>query len=508
MDSIKIPDYLAREARRITDRALIDYKDKTAWQTLAPQRRRQFWEMMGLEELLPPEQRTPLNVQVTGVVQRPAYRIEKLYYESLPQLYVTANLYIPNDLTGPVSGVLYCCGHSAAQKVHYQAHPRRFAELGFVCLIVETIQLGEVKGHHHGCYLEGWFDWYSRGYTPAAIEMLSGIRGLDLLSQRSEVDASRLGVTGISGGGATTWWVAAVDERVRVAVPVCSTGTLASHLADGTIDTHCDCMWWINSYGWDLADVGGIIAPRPLMIASANRDALYTIESIREVHSQLQRLYETLEVPENLQLIETPGPHSYHKRSRTAIFSWFLKHLQGKEVPPEKVGDIDESKSKQESEETLRAFVNGSPQSNRALTIQDEICLPSPAPQIADEAALAKTREEVVSALRQKTFAAFPASPVPLDVKVQPATNVQNAQQWQFAFSAEEGVRLRGQCCVAGAGQCVVALCQPDEALDAAAAWIAPLDAGTKIIIETRSIREAESEKSARRGLWKAVSAK
>ena len=91
---------------------------------------------------------------MTGVVERPRYRIEKLYYESLPQLYVTANLYVPGDLTAPAPGVLYLCGHAEKQKVHYQAHPRRFAELGFVCLLIETVQRGGIRGHHHGCFRE------------------------------------------------------------------------------------------------------------------------------------------------------------------------------------------------------------------------------------------------------------------------------------------------------------------------------------------------------------------
>src|SRR6266852_5004860 len=134
--------------------------------------------------------------------------------------------------------------------------------------------------------------------------MLNGIRGLDLLVQRPDVDPERLGVTGISGGGAVSWYVAAGDARIKVAAPVCGTATLASHIHDRTIDGHCDCMWWTNTYLWDLADVGALIAPRPLMIASADRDELFTIASIREVHNQLQRLFGHLGATENLRLVE------------------------------------------------------------------------------------------------------------------------------------------------------------------------------------------------------------
>ena len=438
--SLSIREYLSREARRITDRALVNFTDTAAWPHLVPARRRQFLEMMGLETLLPHGQRTPPDVKVTGIVERAQYRIEKLYYESLPGLYVTANLYVPHHLTSRAAGVLYVCGHSPTQKVHYQAHPRRFAELGFVCLIVDTVQLGEARGYHHGPYYEGWFHWYSRGYTPAGIELLNGIRGLDLLAARPEVDAQHLGVTGISGGGATSWWVAAGDERVRAAAPVCGTATLASHIADLTIDGHCDCMWWINTYGWDLADVGALIAPRPLLIASADHDEIFTIDSIREVHAQLKPVYRALGAAENLALVETPGGHGYHQRSRTAIFSWFVRHLQGREVPAEQVGDIDDSPPKQESEDTLRVFVNGLPPENRTPSVhEDSFVLPQPL-HIVDQADLEQTRRQVIAALREKTFAAFPKVRPPLDVRVE----FEFLSGCRFAFTSEEGWRLHG----------------------------------------------------------------
>ena len=166
-----IREYLCREARRITDRSAAWPRTKEEWERGRERRRRQYLEMVSIDAVPPKEQRTPLNVRVTGTVERDRCTIEKLYYESLPRLYVTANLYLPKGLDGPAPGVLYVCGHSPTQKVHYQAHARRWAELGFVTLIVDTIQYGEIKGYHHGCYREGWWQWYSRGYTPAGAEL-------------------------------------------------------------------------------------------------------------------------------------------------------------------------------------------------------------------------------------------------------------------------------------------------------------------------------------------------
>ncbi len=440
-----IRDYLSREARRITDHALGDFKTAAAWKKQIGEKRRQFSEMMGLENLPPASERPRVSFTVTGAVERGSCRIEKLHYESLPKLNVTANLYIPKTINGRAPAVLYVCGHAQNQKAHYQAHARKFAELGFVCLIIETVQLGEVTGFHHGCYREGWFHWYSRGYAPSAVELLNGIRGLDLLAQRSDVDATRMGVTGISGGGASTWWIAAGDERVKCAAPVCGTTTLAAHIRDRLIDGHCDCMWWNNIYRWDLADVGALIAPRALMIASSERDSIFHIASIREVHQQLKQLYRRIDVADQLKLVTYPGEHAYRPEGRKEIFSWFVRHLQGKVVPPDKVADIDDAKENQESLDTLRVYVNGAPPDSSTTTIQDSFITIPEAPPISNNGDFERERRRVVEALREKTFGHFPEKPPPLDAKIEFEYENGDTRGHRFAYTSEEGWRLHGQ---------------------------------------------------------------
>lgn len=442
--NLPIRDYLAREARRITRHALSDLGTPADFKARMPERRRRYMDMMGLGDLPPFKDRPPVPYKVTGVVDRGAYRIEKLHYESLPDLHVTANLYLPKtpapDARRP--GVLYVCGHAANQKAHYQGHPKRFAELGFPTLIAETVQLGEVTGYHHGCHREGWFHWYSRGYSPAAIELLNGIRGLDLLAARAEVDAERLGVTGISGGGAVTWWIAAADERVKVCAPVCGTATLEAHVYDRVVDGHCDCMWWVNTALWDLADVGALFAPRPLLIASANQDGIFPIDSIRAVHAQLAALYRTLGRSENLHFVETPGGHSYHERSRTAIFSWFIKHLMGRDVAPSQAGDIELDPAKLEPVDALRVYAAGPPARNRTATIHDEFIEIPPPPRVSTAADLHRVRADVVAKLRADTFNHFPRRPPSLALEEEFALD--GGVGTRFAFTSEEGWRLHG----------------------------------------------------------------
>ena len=122
----------------------------------------------------------------------------------------------------PAPAVLYVCGHgnertkdnvSLGSKTKYQHHGAWLARQGYVCLILDTLQLAEIEGLHHGTYHKDMFWWYSRGYTPAGVEAWNGIRALDYLQARKEVDPERLGVTGRSGGGASSWWIAALDDK-------------------------------------------------------------------------------------------------------------------------------------------------------------------------------------------------------------------------------------------------------------------------------------------------------
>src|SRR5687768_10956225 len=118
--NLPIREYLVREARRITDNALGDLKTAGEIKGLIADRRRQYLDMMGLADLAAADARPPVPYKITGVVERPAYRIEKLHYESLPNLHVTANLYVPTASTGRGRrpAVLYVCGHAPQQKVH------------------------------------------------------------------------------------------------------------------------------------------------------------------------------------------------------------------------------------------------------------------------------------------------------------------------------------------------------------------------------------------------------
>ncbi|MFM8337717.1 MAG: alpha/beta hydrolase, partial [Opitutaceae bacterium] len=277
-------EYFRAETARLAEASLADIRTLEDWKARRATYREQLLEMLGLSPL--PE-RTDLKPAVTGRVEHAEFTVEKLHFQSLPGLYVTANLYVPRALGGKKApAILYACGHALVKdgetvlgnKTGYQHHGAWFARHGYACLLIDTIQLGELEGVHHGTHRLGLHAWNARGYTPAGVEAWNGIRALDYLQSRPEIDPERIGMTGRSGGGAYTWYTAALDERVRAAVPVAGITDLHDHVVGGCIEGHCDCMYFNNTRRWDFSRVAALVAPRPLLICNTDKDPIFPID--------------------------------------------------------------------------------------------------------------------------------------------------------------------------------------------------------------------------------------
>jgi dienelactone hydrolase len=325
--------YFASETAAIQDASLTRIDSMEQWQDERPQRKRQLLEMLGLQPL--PE-KTPLYATTTGHLKGDGFRVENVHFQSRPGLYVTGNLYLPRELDRKYPAILYVCGHggvkkngvSYGNKVHYQHHGAWFARNGFVCLTIDTLQLGEIEGIHHGTYRYDRWWWVSRGYTPAGVEAWNCIRALDYLSSRPEVDAARLGVSGRSGGGAYSWWVASTDSRVKVAVPVAGITDLQDHVVRGCVEGHCDCMYMLNTYRWDYYDVAAMVAPRPLLISNTDRDRIFPLGGVMRTYSRVAKIYDLLGKREDLAIQITAGPHQDTQELRVHAFRWFNHYLR------------------------------------------------------------------------------------------------------------------------------------------------------------------------------------
>lgn len=436
-----IHEHLCRVAAEISRREYEGVASPADWAAFRDRIRGQFLEMIGLDGLPDAAERGPVPHEVTGVLQRDGYRIEKLVYQSLPRLYVTANLYVPDHATPPLPAVLYVCGHSLSSKESYQHHARHWAQMGFVCLVLDTVQLGEIRGYHHGTYRWGWFHWFSKGYTPAGTECVNGIRGIDLLSSRADVDPQRIGVTGISGGGGASWWVGCADPRVRAVAPVCGTGTIESHARTGSFDEHCDCMFYPNIYGWDLHHIGVLIAPRPLLIANMDTDGLYEIGSVRAMHQRLARVYHELGQSQNLQLVVTPGGHGYHEISRKKITAFFLEHLAGRRTDWQSLPDVQDTK---DLSSELKALRDGPPADEKSSIVQDWLVPRAQPPVIESPQQLEDARDQVRAELTATTFNHFPRRPGPLNVQTLLVSQAKTGHRTRLMeFDSESDWRLR-----------------------------------------------------------------
>jgi dienelactone hydrolase len=327
-----IRDYLAAETQRLSAKFLDGAATPEVWAKVRPRLKQEFLYMLGLD---PWPEKTPLRATVTGTLDGGDVVVEKLHYQSRPGLYVTANLWRPKTVAkgAKLPAILYVCGHSNrgrdGNKTAYQDHGRWFASNGYVCLTVDTLQLGEIAGIHHGTYREGRWWWHSRGYTPAGVECWNGIRGIDYLCSLPYVDADKIGVTGISGGGATTNWVIAADERVKVAVPVSGVSDLECYVTDQVINGHCDCMFFHNLYQWEWTTALALFAPKPLLFANSDNDRIFPMSGNKRIIRRLRQCYAMLGAKDNVDEYVSKGGHAYREDLRIAIFQFFHTHLKG-----------------------------------------------------------------------------------------------------------------------------------------------------------------------------------
>ncbi|OGV61971.1 MAG: hypothetical protein A3K18_06500 [Lentisphaerae bacterium RIFOXYA12_64_32] len=448
------------DARAISSQSLATPLSPADWKRNLSSRRRQWRQMLGIDPL--PE-RTPMDATVTGMLDRADYVVEKIHFQSMPGAYVPGNLYRPAKIREPLPAVLYLCGHTKG-KINrpYQANPRWFGQHGYVALVLDPIQLGESQGYHAGTISKQWYHWYSRGYTPAGVEIWNAMRALDYLQSRADVDGSRLGVTGLSGGGAMSWFLAAADERVGCCVPVCQTGSIEQHAVDRTVDGHCDCAFWINLHRWCTPDVGALIAPRPLLVASGTEDVIWRPFAFRDVMLRIRKQYRELGVEENCALTEDITPHGYSPALRNAIFSWFNRHLKNDSAPV-----TDDITDDLEPEENLLVFDGKQPAHDR-MKIIDQVFIPRPSPSApGTEPEIRSWQKETLAKLRHVTFPrTVPAAP-PRVCEVRDAGSDGNLTERTWVFETSDGVELRAHlllpCTAKPDAPLVVAFRSPDD---------------------------------------------
>jgi dienelactone hydrolase len=278
---------------------------------------------------------TPLHPKVTGIVERDAYRIEKVIFESRPEFYVTANLYVPKGRKFPLPGVVGSCGHSANGKAAepYQSFAQGLARQGYVVLIFDPIGQGERlqyvgedlkprQGIGVSEHLLAGNQQFLVGEFLGAWRAWDGIRALDYLLSREEVDPKHVGITGNSGGGTMTTWLCGVEPRWTMAAPACFVTTFRRNLENELPADTEQCPPQAIALGLDHDDFLAAMAPKPLVILAKERD-FFDVRGAEEAFGRLKRLYTLLEAPDNIRLHIGPTSHGYSQENREAMYRWF-----------------------------------------------------------------------------------------------------------------------------------------------------------------------------------------
>ena len=427
-------EYFRSEARTLAERSLAEVRTIEDWNKHKVTARQQLLEMLGLDPLPP---KTDLKATVTGTLDHPDFTVEKLHFQSRPGLYVTANVYVPKKLSAPAPAILYVCGHAVVKtngvsygnKVGYQHWGAWFARNGYVCMVVDTVQLGEIEGVHHGTHGKDMWWWNSRGYTSAGAEAWNCIRALDYLQSRKDVDGTRLGVTGRSGGGAYAWWIAALDDRIKAACPTAGITDLQNHVVDGCVEGHCDCMFMVNTYRWDYAQVAALVAPRPLLIVNTDKDNIFPLDGVVRVHERVRDIYDLHNKPEQLGLIITEGPHKDTQELQVPVMRWFNKWLKQSEAP------VPNYAEKLFTGQQLKVFEK---------LPADEIttkCYENFTQLAVDSASF--DPKKALTELQTKTFGGWPSATGPANVRQVAAIETNGVRLSVHEFDSETGIRLR-----------------------------------------------------------------
>ena len=353
-------------------------------------------------------EKTPLNAVVHGKIERDRYTVEKVFFASTPGHYVCGNLYRPelklkqikpgSEKDGKFPAVLFAHGHWAkgrfqetpdaeakamvargeepdVERARYfmQAIPATLAKLGFVVFQYDMVGYADSTAVGHVARSgvpanDGFADAEGelRLQSLMGLQTLNSVRAVDFLCELNDVDDTRIGVTGASGGGTQTFLLAAIDDRIKAAVPAVMVSTA---MQGGCVCENCSLL----RVGTGNIELAGLFAPKPQALPSAND---WTKEIMTKGYPELRKLYKLLGAEDNISAKAwTRLPHNYGRPAREYMYGWFSKHLKGveEEIPespfkPVPVADLSVFDDKHpRPKDELKA-----PELRKAMTAADE----------------------------------------------------------------------------------------------------------------------------------------
>lgn len=430
--------------------------------------RSKVWDIIG-----GPLARTPLNARTVGILERKNYRIEKIIFESQPQVYVTANLYVPNLGTPPYPAVLSPLGHYPEGKstFDYQMLFQNLARKGYVVLAFDPFGQGErhqylnresgrpvyspavyspTYGPTYSSTVEhdkaGW-PMLLLGATFAQYRVWDGIRALDYLLTRPEADNSRIGCVGHSGGATMTMYLCALETRIQVAVEVEGhTRNFAgpAYAPPGAVADAEQNLVSSMKLGIDRGDLLWTFAPKPLLMIYTVNDALERpsyVQAVHEIYSDCRAAYRIMGAEERARLFPAYLPHEFDSISRRETYAWLNRWLAEKDLGTEEV-ELEtlppDALNCTRTGEVLISLGGRSVvqiNSDRARSLAEKR---SQTENIEPAVILARTRE------RLRQLLSLPAERFPLNPKVLSRSKRPGVCIEEFEFRSEENIRVPG----------------------------------------------------------------
>lgn len=311
-----------------------------AIQTLSKWKQRQQWIQATLQQITGAfPAKTPLNAVIAKTVIKEDFTIENIIYESMPGYYVTASLFIPaSKKQGKLPAVIYCSGHSNTGYRSYQNILLNLVKKGFIVFAFDPVGQGERLQYYNASTGKSFFQWPAFEHSYAGAQVLltgntlaryfiwDGIRAVDYLLTRKEVDANNIGITGRSGGGTQSAFIAAFDERIKAVAPEnYITSFQRLYQSMGPQDAEQDLFGGIQQ-GIDMADLLLVRAPKPALIIATTQD-MFPIQGTIEAVNEITRLYKAYNEPGKCRLATDDAPHASTKKNREAMYAFFQQSL-------------------------------------------------------------------------------------------------------------------------------------------------------------------------------------
>lgn len=330
------------------DHVIVSLRSTADWE----RRQKETYEKL-LDIVGPFPERTPLNPIITGVIKRDGYRVEKIVFESMPQYYVTAALFIPENLKKKHPAILNVIGHSTAsfRRDSYQVVILNLVKKGFIVLAMDPYGQGEridyfdpekgrsTVGGSTAIHSYIGNQMFLTGVSPGRYFVWDGIRAIDYLLTREEVDPERIGVTGLSGGGTQTTYISIFDDRIKAVAPSCYiTGFRRLLESIGPQDAEQN-FYHAVARGLTHADFLEVRAPRPTLIVATTRD-FFSIQGVRETYAEVKKAYAAFGHEDHLLLSEDDYEHGFTGKNRQATYAFFQHFLDLPGDPDDELVEI------------------------------------------------------------------------------------------------------------------------------------------------------------------------